>query len=595
MAELVEEASVAEKDKDLDAQANLEGIAEELGLESWHVLDWGNDEYARGCWSIPLVGYSPVHTKVLATPLSPRFSLAGEHCSPRNSASVHGAAETGIKAGRATADWSEPEGSEHVVIVGGGAAGISAAVELRKKRPNARITIVEARQRLLGRINTIILGKGGGDGHQSVSFDDNALVKEEEDDVRVDMGASWLHSCDNNNHLYGYCRENNIPLHDSDFDNCLGAAKDGKPCHGSHMMAGLLMCESRKTLRKVHRKRHGSVGSELERDTSNISLWEEPECDGTEIDTVTRDRALSYVYDEAVENMPVDVDIDMNLNDALRPWLTDCSPEERRMSALALRGVIGVDSGELFSKLSAHWLFEQPGPGYGDKFLGRGFASVFEGEIAGLKPIFKKGSDVFEPPPPGDVHVWLSTPVSKIDWSEEGGSHVSIETTRGVLNADRCICTIPIEPLKQGSIEMIPPLPRGYQRAMATLGMSFVGKIALRFSKRWWPTQSGEDRNMLHWYGGACDFEDKCTLTGFTADDVPTVPWVEWLDTTDALGQPVLVGFTAGKEARRMRGDGPVPKSDRQVALEACLLLKTWAMVVNAMEASGHSARVPQK
>jgi len=561
-----------------------EALAEQLGLESWHVCDWGHDEYSRGSWSVPLLGFSPVHPKVLSTPLSNRFVLAGEHCSVNNSASVHGAAETGIKAARLMSmnldsDLEEP----HVVIVGGGASGISAAVEMRELHPKARITIVEARDRLMGRVNTIRLGPEG-EGHPSVAFDEERGGEKEGDgSVRIDMGASWLHACSDDNMLYDYCRENNIPMHASDFQHPLGATEDGLSCEGTHMHAGLLMCECRKALRRVHRKRGGSLSSELE-DVGDA--YEGGNKDDEEDVLSVRERAISYVYDDACENMPVDMDIDMSVSEALRSYLTGSTPEERRLSAIALRGVIGIDSGYRFDKLSAHWLFEQPGPGYGDNFLERGFASIFEKKIDTINPTFMK-ADSLEEPSGTCANVWLSTPVQEIDWSASNDSSddgkVVIKTAKGSLHADCCICTIPVMLLKEKAIKFTPDLPRGYQRALATMGMAFVGKIALRFKERWWPTQLGEDRNMLHWYGQACCFEDKRRLDGYHSDDVPHVRWVEWLDVTDSLGEPVLVGFIAGEEAKKLRGDGPVAKTDREVALDACQLLTTWAAAVNKM------------
>ena len=578
-------------------------VSKELGLQAWSFFNWSVDPYARGAWSIPLYGFSPLHQKLLSVPLSKHFVLAGEHCSERNSASVHGACETGIKAAGLMAsdmdlkEEGEDEG-EHVVIIGSGAAGISAALELRRINANVRISILEARDRLLGRVNTISLGAHGGS-HDSVDYNSENAGVGSTDSVRVDMGANWLHACHEEtkgyeNSLYAYVKEKDLEVNPSSFWNPLGAAEDGKDCDdadvdGTCGMAGLLMCEARLSLRKLHRKRNGSMASELDDMETYANALDEITSDderrnsGDEGDD-ERDRSESCVfdYDDACENMPVDADIDMSISQALQNFLSAASAKVKRMAALALRGVIGIDSGWRFDQMSAHWLFEQPGPGYGDYFLTRGFADIFEHKLQELKPKFKAdealgaGSDTG--PQRGDTCIWLSTPVEEIDWSAtvRGAGPVVVRTSKGTITADRCICTVPVNVLKAKAIKMVPEMPPKYRRALMHIGMSCVAKIALRFETRWWPTQVSEDRNILHWYGPACHFN------GVLADDVPAVKWVEWLDVTDAHGVPTLIGFIAGDEVERMRG-----KSDQEIAEEACAQLKDWRNMILKMKDEG--------
>lgn len=62
-----------------------------------------------------------------------------------------------------------------VLIIGGGMAGISAASRLLTKKPSLRVGIVEARDRIGGRIHSIWRGKS-----------------------RLDLGANWIHGVEGN-------------------------------------------------------------------------------------------------------------------------------------------------------------------------------------------------------------------------------------------------------------------------------------------------------------------------------------------------------------------------------------------------------------
>ena len=124
----------------------------------WAVSRWGADPYSRGSWSYLRPGGSPDDRAVLAEPISDGVILAGEAVHRTRPAMVHGAYETG----RAAAEWCGDASS--VIIVGAGAAGIGAAEVL-----GDRCVVVEARDRIGGRIDTVMLG-----------------------DAAADLGAAWM-------------------------------------------------------------------------------------------------------------------------------------------------------------------------------------------------------------------------------------------------------------------------------------------------------------------------------------------------------------------------------------------------------------------
>lgn len=83
------------------------------------------------------------------------------------------------------------------VVVGAGAAGIAAAAELKRLEGNPDIVILEARNRIGGRVNTIFLSGGSGD-------------------ISVDSGGMWLEQFDSNP-LVSIAQEAGLTLIPTDF------------------------------------------------------------------------------------------------------------------------------------------------------------------------------------------------------------------------------------------------------------------------------------------------------------------------------------------------------------------------------------------
>ncbi|KAF9135645.1 hypothetical protein BGW39_001525 [Mortierella sp. 14UC] len=73
-------------------------------------------------------------------------------------------------------------GKKHVVIIGAGISGLAAAHELSKHPSSIQVTILEARNRIGGRLDT----------HRN-------LVQGEHADIPIDFGASWIHGVDPSN------------------------------------------------------------------------------------------------------------------------------------------------------------------------------------------------------------------------------------------------------------------------------------------------------------------------------------------------------------------------------------------------------------
>lgn len=124
------------------------------------------------------------------------------------------------------------------------------------------------------------------------------------------------------------------------------------------------------------------------------------------------------------------------------------------------------DTGGPIERLSGYYWDEDkkfPNP---DTILVAGYDSILEPLAKGL-----------------DIR--LSTPVRAISY---GGQGVRVETASGTLEADFCVCTVPLGVLKSGAIAFDPALPSSHAKRLDRLQMGNVTKVALQYDKAFWPT-----------------------------------------------------------------------------------------------------------
>lgn len=164
---------------------------------AFHVTHWSDDPFSCGAYSTLLPGATPEHRRRLGEPLNGRLVLAGEACNPIAPAMTHGAWNDGLRA----ADIAIESAARRVLVIGAGFAGIAAARRL--KETGIECLILEARDRLGGRVHSISLGP-----------------------VRVDEGAAWLQQFDDNP-LAVHAQQLGLPLRETDFGQPLAAAADG--------------------------------------------------------------------------------------------------------------------------------------------------------------------------------------------------------------------------------------------------------------------------------------------------------------------------------------------------------------------------------
>lgn len=158
-------------------------------------------------------------------------------------------------------------------------------------------------------------------------------------------------------------------------------------------------------------------------------------------------------------------------------------------------------------RLSLAWFEEGATLRGGDQLVPSGFAGLF-GAL--------RDAD--------EIH--LSRPVHTI---RHGSGGVVLETDAGDVTADAAIVTVPLGVLKRGTPVFDPPLSGGHALAIRRLGMGTLNKIYLRFPRVAWPRR-------MHAFGRI----DRSGL------------WAEWVNFVPITGQPVLMGFNAGRAAERL-------------------------------------------
>lgn len=105
--------------------------------------------------------------------------------------------------------------------------------------------------------------------------------------------------------------------------------------------------------------------------------------------------------------------------------------------------------------------------GYGD--------SIF---VEGMQPLADKLAE--------GLDVRLGHAVSRIEYTPAG---VRIVTSRGDIEADVAVVTLPLGVLKAGAVTFDPPLPERKRQAIERLGMGTITKIALGFATPFWPKE----------------------------------------------------------------------------------------------------------
>lgn len=130
-----------------------------------------------------------------------------------------------------------------------------------------------------------------------------------------------------------------------------------------------------------------------------------------------------------------------------------------------------------------------------------------------------------------DKNIFLNTVVNRIDYA---GRYVSLNTNRGVVEADSVIVTVPLGVLQGNQIQFFPSLPDKKISAIYNLKMSQLNKIGLLFPKRFWPHSAVVI---------GCNLSSNVGLPLFFNYDY-------------FFGKPVLLGAVSGEAAIELEKEG---------------------------------------
>lgn len=126
-----------------------------------------------------------------------------------------------------------------------------------------------------------------------------------------------------------------------------------------------------------------------------------------------------------------------------------------------------------------------------------------------------------------DLDIRLGDPVRRIEWRP---GQVRVDTTRHSFEADAVVITIPVGLLASDAIEFAPALPPEKKAAAKRLPMGLLNKAFVLFPRPFWDT--------------SVDF--------LTFHSSPPPLFYAWLNLSRYTGQPALLGFTAGTQAREV-------------------------------------------
>jgi hypothetical protein len=141
----------------------------------------------------------------------------------------------------------------------------------------------------------------------------------------------------------------------------------------------------------------------------------------------------------------------------------------------------------------------------------------------------------------GPEPVRLSHPVSAIEWSRDG---VTVHTVvRGVsgrrrvsFHGSHVVVAVPLGVLKSRGIRFDPPLPRDKVASIERVGFGRIEKVAMRFDEAFWA-------DALHTH-----------IVNISSGPPFRLPL--WVDVDRISGEPALVVFSAGSDAKRIHARG---------------------------------------
>ncbi|KAF9576182.1 hypothetical protein EC968_010305 [Mortierella alpina] len=309
-------------------------------------------------------------------------------------------------------------------------AGLGAAREL-SKRPNVHVTLLEARDRLGGRIVT----------HRNLispEMEASGLVPPGSSEIAFDFGASWIHGVDESNPIMRLVKAGHVEYYHTDSD-----------------------------IVYLDRGQQGNAAVPLPTDESNhywSVVWD------------LLDDAREYAEMNR-EHIPEDM--------SLKQWLSQYL-ESRQSTDPTADNYMSEQDRRIVPALAMYWADENAIPieRASMKFLDA--EKIFPGDHSLVLNGFDRIIKVLACELKG-VRVLLEHIVDKIEYNE---SEVKVSTNHGVFTADQVLVTLPLGVLKaQFKTLFSPPLPVSKELAIERLSFGTMFKIILFFPTCFWPTK----------------------------------------------------------------------------------------------------------
>ncbi len=199
------------------------------------------------------------------------------------------------------------------------------------------------------------------------------------------------------------------------------------------------------------------------------------------------DVALAEVLSKAVENA------------------TD-KPRERRFLRWAIAWEVESEDADDLKHLSlrSYWA---------DPYEVKGVRHVFPDGYGQVPQLLAKGLDIR-----------LGQKVKSVAYDSTGAT---VETSKGKLQGDFAVITLPLGVLKTGAVTFTPALPKRKLTAIGRLGVGVANKVVLRFPRVFWP---------------------KTEFIGYTSDTQGQ--FVEWTNVAHYTAAPILSIWSHGDYAR---------------------------------------------
>ena len=424
------------------------------------------------------------------------------------------------------------EAPPSVIVVGAGAAGLSAARALTKNG-GIRVIVLEARERMGGRIDTRRLADG----------------------TCVDMGAAWLHGVGPNNPLTQFAFESSPDnLCMTDWDNAITWEAVGSS-QGAVQPSPLLSAQD------------DEEGNRLMRLTWGVHKAAQ---------STARSAARQQLDDSLAADEGLWPSL-CRLRTKRFPGMSELSERQKYLLRFKWAQETEQEYAAPLERLSASWWdIDDDNPGQGDALWRGGLVELVEQLAEGLEDV-RLGQRVCRiawlAPEGGErtrTHEITSEGHEIASEGDERTRHAGVEVTLATgerLVADACIVTLPLGVLQRGHVTFTPPLSKDKLAALRRLGFGLLNKAVLRFDRCFW-SEGARARGGATPVAEAHVFERVPLCASRAAPEALEVPI--WINLHVVTGTPALVAYFDCETARRMEA-----WSDAQVGEHCVALLAT--------------------